>query len=282
MEKKSQSEQLKKIICQSLIAVITGSVLLLLSVGMNLWMNRVADEALETTMYLNQYRLGSKNLTSAVQTFAVTADSVYYDAYMKEINEDKNRDIAWEGLRKNNIKDEEWAVLNQIADLSNGLVPLEEEAFSQASAGNTEAASACVFGEEYESAARTISSLTDDVIGQIQGRVSRSKKNLRIFQVLAELLYISSFLYLIFQILKIVKFSRKELLEPIVSVSGQMGLLADGNFHEDLKLAVDESEVGKMAGSILRMKQNITSSFPAPPSIWRKEARSRREKFPTL
>ena len=60
MNKNSQSFQLKKIVNQSIIAVVVGAVLLLLSIGTNVWMTRVTDEQLETTTYLDQYRLGSK------------------------------------------------------------------------------------------------------------------------------------------------------------------------------------------------------------------------------
>ena len=59
METKSQSYQLKKIIRQSVIAIIAGAILLLASVGTNLFMSHVTDEELETTTFLNQYRLGS-------------------------------------------------------------------------------------------------------------------------------------------------------------------------------------------------------------------------------
>lgn len=42
-------------------------------------------------MYMNQYRLGSKTLTAAVQPYAVTGDKTYYNN-MKELHEDKNCD----------------------------------------------------------------------------------------------------------------------------------------------------------------------------------------------
>ena len=100
MEKNSQSFQLKKIIRQSVITVAAGAVLLLLSIGTSIFMSRVSDEELETTTYLNQYRLGSKTLTYAVQAYAATGDQQYYDDYMKELNEDKNRDVALAGLKK--------------------------------------------------------------------------------------------------------------------------------------------------------------------------------------
>ena len=259
MEKNSQSFQLKKIIRQSVITVAAGAVLLLLSIGTSIFMSRVSDEELETTTYLNQYRLGSKTLTYAVQAYAATGDQQYYDDYMKELNEDKNRDVALAGLKKNNITKDEWDGMNQIADFSNGLVPIEEEAMELAGNGDIEGAKSRVFGEEYRNTALQINSLTDEVITRIQKRVNGAKGKLRIFQGIVEFIYALSFLYLIFQIVKIVKFSREELLSPIVKVSEQMLELAEGNFHGDFELAEDSSEVGKMAGAIIHMKRSTTA-----------------------
>mgnify|MGYP006967174720 CR=1 FL=1 len=45
-------------------------------------------------MALNQYRLGSKALTYAVQSYAVAGTETYYDDYMAELNEHKNREKA--------------------------------------------------------------------------------------------------------------------------------------------------------------------------------------------
>jgi len=258
MEKNSQSFQLKSITKQSTIAVILGVVLLLLSLGTNVWMSMVTDEQLETTSYLNQYRLGSKALTSAVQCYAATGDQNYYNDYMKELNEDKNRDIALAGLKKNDVKKSEWDELDQIAELSNGLVPLEEEAMELAGNGDTEGAWKLVFGEEYRDTAQKISSMTDEVIGKIEKRVESSKARLRIFQFLAEILYLFSFIYVVLKIVKLVRFSREELLSPIVKVSEQMTELAAGDFHTDLAVEEDDSEVGRMAGAIALMKENIT------------------------
>ena len=258
MDKNSQSFQLKKIVQQSIIAVAVGAVLLLLSIGTNVWMSRVTDEELETTTYLNQYRLGSKTLTYAVQAYAATGAQEYYDNYMKELNEDKNRDIAWAGLEKNNITDEEWESMNQIAELSNGLVPIEEKALELAGSGITEEAKSYVFGADYAETTRQINALTDEAISQIQKRVNDSKIKLRIFQAVIEFMYALSFLYLILQIVKIVKFSRRELLSPIIKVSDQMLTLAEGNFHADFELEENTSEVGRMAGAIIHMKRNTT------------------------
>lgn len=257
MEKNSQSFQLKKIIKQSVAAVVIGAVLLLLSIGTNLLMSRVADEELETTTYLNQYRLGSKTLTYAVQAYAATGAQEYYDNYMKELNEDKNRDIAWEGLEKNNITKDEWESMDKIADLSNGLVPIEEQVLELAGKGDTEAAKSYIFGEDYAKTTQQINALTEEAISKIQTRMNNVKMKLRIFQLAVEALYVLSFIYLVMQICKIVKFSREELLHPIIKVSEQMLALSEGDFHADFEVQEDSSEVGKMAGAIIHMKKSI-------------------------
>ena len=128
VSKNSQEYRLKKIIKSSHMSLVAGAVLLALLLLASIIEGWVSDKQLQNTMYLNQYRLGSKTLTYAVQAYAVTGDEKYYDDYMKELNEDKNRDKAWAGLEKNDIKEEEWKALREIANLSNGLVPLEEEA----------------------------------------------------------------------------------------------------------------------------------------------------------
>lgn len=259
MEKNSQSYQLKRIVKQSLIAVVVGAVLLVFSVGTNIWVGMVTDEELETTTFLNQYRLGSKTLTHAVQSYAATGEQQYYEEYMKELEEDKNRDIAWAGLKKNNIKKTEWSSMNQIAELSDGLVPIEKEAMELAGAGDVTGAKERIFGEEYAKTTEQINSFTNEAIDKIQKRVKASKDRLRIFQVIVEILYSLSFIYVVLQIIRLVKFSREELLSPIIKVSEQMKELAEGDFHTDLDVAMDESEVGKMATAIALMKRNITS-----------------------
>ena len=67
-----QAAALNKVIKSICNAVIVGSVVLLLFTVMNLVTSMISAEQLETTMYLNQYRSGSKTLTSEVQSFAVT------------------------------------------------------------------------------------------------------------------------------------------------------------------------------------------------------------------
>ena len=106
-----QAAMLKKIVKDTYCIVGVGVACLVLFIGMNVALNSVNSKQLQNTMYLDQYRLGSKTLTSDVRSYAVTGNQSYYDAYMKELNEDKNRDIAWEGLKKNGLKQNERSYL---------------------------------------------------------------------------------------------------------------------------------------------------------------------------
>lgn len=256
--KKGQEYQLQQISRKMVFVVVVGAVLLIMSMGMNIWLSVISDEQLETTMALNQYRLGSKTLTAAVQSYAATAEQKYSDQYNAELNEDKNRDKAWAILKKNDITKKEWESLNAIADKSDGLVPLEAEAMEKASGGDTEGATALVFGQEYQTAIGEISQETDAAIEQIQKREARKMAFMKVAQTVFQILFILSFLYVILQIMRTIRFSRQELLAPIIKASQQMTQLAGGHFHTEMDLVADDTEVGRMAGAMRFMQDNIT------------------------
>lgn len=255
--KNSQIARLKKIVKDTNRALIVGIVLLFLLLLSMLTFASEARQQMNCTMYLNQYRLGSKALTSAVRSYAVTGDKQYYDAYMKELDTDKNRDIAWEGLKKNKLTADEWARLEQIASLSNGLVPLEEGAMESVTNGDLNTAVNFVFGTEYNETVSEISDFTDTLILQIQDRL-KTRKNIMLFlQMICAALFLVSFVWMSRQCLTTSRFANKELLAPIIKVSEQMEALAAGNLHTALDLEADDSEVGRMVEDIATMKNNL-------------------------
>lgn len=239
-----QAARLKKIVRRTVGVMATGIVLLLAFIGSNFLMSAVEAEQLENTMLLNQYRLGSKKLTSEVRAFAVTGNQEHKDAYMKELDQDKNRDIAWNGLKGNRLTSEEWESMEHIAELSNGLVPLEEEAMEYANEEDTSSATAIVFGEEYNAAVDEITTLTDDTIDAIQERESKIKNIVNIIKIVSEILFIFTFAYIVLEIMRTIRFAKEDLLQPIIQVSEQMTILAHGNFHQATDMKEDDSEVG--------------------------------------
>lgn len=257
--KNSQVARLKSRTLQSAIALALGSILLILLFGATATTANTYDEQLKAITYTNQYRLGSKTLTYMVQAYAVTAGQKYYDGYMRELNEDKNRDIAWAELEKLDITASEWAYLEQIAALSNNLVPLETSALEAAAKGDTETARAYVFSQEYGDTIDEINALSDKAIAEIQSRKSIKSNRINTQVLVFEILLFIAFGILTFQVVLTIRFARKELLAPITKVEHQMRALADGNLHVPLDLVQDDSEVGDMVSAIALMKQNLLS-----------------------
>ena len=262
-EKKSvsvvgQAAQLAKLRHQIFVAAIICVAVLLGTTAATFIVSTVQSDQLEITMALNQYRNGSKTLTSEVQSYAVTGNQIYCDNYMKELNIDKNRDIAIETLQKHDITADEWAKFDEISAMSNGLVPLEEAAMASVGAGDLISAQESVFGEQYEETVIRISALTDEVINEIQHRKAGEKALFQMIQIISQIVFFATCGYVIYGVFKIIKFSTTDLLVPIVKVSEQMGYLANGNFDVPLDLMEDESEVGKMVESISFMKSNMS------------------------
>lgn len=63
------------------------------------------------------------------------------------------------------------------------------------------------------------------------------------------------FVRITIHVAKIGKFAKMELVLPVQKVSEQMVALSNGNFHEELGLPVDDTEVGKLAGAVGTLKQ---------------------------
>ena len=258
LNKESQKAQLLAIRKRATLILGIGILLLLLSRISSYQMTVAKDKQLTVTMALNQYRLGSKALTAAVQSYAVTGKIEFYDAYMNELNADKNRDKAIAILEEEGLQDDEWAGLEKIAGLSDGLVPLEEASMEEVKKGNLIAAQNAVFSDTYEDTIGQINDLTDTTINAIQERLAKDTSICNILQMVTQLLFIGSFVYLAWELMTCLKFSNNKLLVPIERVSEEMEYLAKGDFSQPLDLKEDSSEVGTMVKSIAFMKKNMS------------------------
>ena len=252
LRKNSQEAQLRELVRHAFMVVGAGIVLLLGSAVFNLVLSNMQTVQLNAALALDQYRVGSKTLT-----YDVTGDQKYCDAYWKELNEDQHREKAREALKKCGLTSQEWASLDEIASLSEHLVPLEEQALEAAGKGDLAGAQASVFTSEYGDAVDRINAQTDETIQKINDRKSGQQKILKAMQILLAVLLMISFALIVWHIVKIIRFATSELLEPIKKVSDQMAALADGDFSEPLDLKEDDSEVGSMVTAIAFMKHNL-------------------------
>lgn len=253
----SHAEHLRKLVKQAIFSVGIGMLLLLGFVIFNMVLSRMQTMQLNAAMALDQYRIGSKALTSAVRGYSVTGEQKYYDAYMKELSEDQNRDKARETLKKCGLTKAEWDNLDQISSLSEHLVPVEEQAFEAGGSGDTAKAQSLVYSAEYGESVEQITQLTDQTIDEIRTRKDNQQKIFKFLQIVLAVLLMASFAYIVWQIVVIIKFANLELLQPIIKVSEQMNTLAEGNFSTEMDLKAEDNEVGRMVADIAFMKENL-------------------------
>jgi PAS domain S-box-containing protein len=106
--------------------------------------------------FTEQLAGGSDRLTAAVRAYAATGERRYYDAFQKELKEDRNRDVAVEGLRQIGLTPAEEELINRAKKNSDKLVHLEDQAFAAAAGKDVTRAVQIVYGAEYEAAKASI------------------------------------------------------------------------------------------------------------------------------
>lgn len=257
--KNGQAEQLRRLVKQAYIAVGVGIVIVIGFGLFNYVLARTQKAQLNATMALDRYRVASKTLTYSVQSYAVTGEQKYYDAYMYELEEDKNREKSVEILKECGLTEEEMSNLMHISELSEALVPSEERAMARVQNGDLETARECVFNTEYGKAVDEINEYTETTISKVLERMNTRQTALKVMQVVLEAVLLVSILYIVWQILIILRFAHEQLLHPIQEVSEQMIALAGGDFGVKLELQEDDSEVGRLVTAIQFMKKNLLS-----------------------
>jgi len=255
--KVSQAARLKLLMRDTKYTTLGVIVLLIIAMISNIMLSSVQTEQFNVSDALNRFRLASKTMTSNIQSYSVTGDEKYYNAYIKEIEEDKNRDTAVADLKECGINDKEWETLNEIIAISNEMVKSEYEAIELVGKGDLEGAQGKTFSSEYENSFEKINELTDEVIEQIEGRKATTKTIVQVLQIISQVFLACACGYIILVVYRATKFASEELLAPIVKVSKDMEYLAKGDFSTTLDLKEDNSEVGKMVTSIAFMKKNM-------------------------
>ena len=253
---------MKKAMKQSLLTLILncGSVLLALicvsfsitTSVFNSQLDHHNEERVALINYANQFFDGSSTLTDEVRAFAATGKREHYDNYYNELNTAKNRETALAGIAKIGITSKEQAMIDDMSRLSNELVPLEESALANATAGNLDAAMDSVYGTQYSEA---IASIKDDQ-NQFQTLLNNRTQEEADYIATIVLVFQTLFLFLIIA-MQIFSYlvSRFRIIRPIRRVQKEMEEIARGHLNNKTRLEPDTSELGQMIASILTMKQ---------------------------
>ena len=248
-----QAARMKALVRETIVVVIVGVVLLITSMISNFLMANDLRNQVDITKALEEYRLASKEFTVDAQSYVVTGEEHFYEAYMQETNVDKHREKSVDTL-KATINADEWAKFQEIQLIDDGMIPAEMGAFEAMKKGNQKAAEELVFGDAYTDAVEQSDAMIAELIDEIEHRLEVEETIMTIVQAVAQLAFIAAVIYILINLFRTIKFAQKELLDPIVKVSKELENMAEGNFSGSTGLTPDETEVGKMIQAMRDMK----------------------------
>ena len=248
-----QAARMKALVKETVIVVIIGVVLLITSMVSNFLMADDLRNQVDITKALEEYRLTSKEFTVDAQSYVVTGEEHFYEAYMEETNEIKTREKAVATL-KELINADEWKRFEEIQVIDDGMIPSEMAAFEAMKKGDEKAAKEAVFGDAYTDAVEQSDAMIAELIEDIEHRLETEETFMTIVQAAAQLLFVAAVIYILINLFRTIRFAEKELLKPIVKVSKELENMAEGNFCGSTGMQPDETEVGKMIQAMRDMK----------------------------
>ncbi len=250
----SQAARMNALVKETTVVVIVGVVLLITSVVSNFLMSSTLRTQVDTTKALEQYKIISKTFTIDAQTYVITGNEHYYEAYIEESEVTKTRDKAVEILNKSGLTADEMAKFKTLQEKDDAMLPYEADAFAAMHAGNQKKAEELVFGDEYLALVEECSLLVTDLIETIEHRLEAEETIMTILQIVAQILFVCAVVYILINLLRTIRFAKKDLLKPITKVSKELENMAQGNFSGGTGIEPDESEVGRMIQAMRDMK----------------------------
>ena len=249
----SQAAKMDALVKKTIVVVIIGAVLLITGLVSNYLIAEQLRNQVEVTKALEEYRTVSKEFTVDAQSYVVTGEEHFYEAYMQETEVDRNREKAVALLEKE-ITNDEWVRFQEIQVIDDGMIPLEMSAFEAMKKGNEKAAKEAVFGDAYTGAVEQSDAMIAELIEDIESRMETEEMIVTIIQAVAQLAFVGAVIYILLNLLRTIRFAKRELLMPIVKVSKELENMAEGKFDGKTGLTPDGTEVGKMVQAMRDMK----------------------------
>ena len=249
-----QAARMKALVKETVIVVIIGVVLLITSMVSNILMTSTLRKEIDTTKALEEYRIISKTFTIDAQSYVITGEEHYHEAYVQESEVTKTRDKAVDTLNNAGLTADEMAKFKALQEVDDAMLPYEADAFAAMASGNQKKAEDAVFGEDYLALVEESDALISELIEIIASRLNANEAVVAIIQMVAQLLFVAAVVYILLNLFRTIRFAQKELLVPIVKVSKELENMAEGNFSGKTGLTPDETEVGKMIQAMRDMK----------------------------
>ena len=258
-----QSVKLKKRTKRMFIMLVIGAIAFIANIVVNNMMISKVQAQYEFSVYARQMTAAIERLYTNVRGAAATGEKKYYEAYNKELKEDKNRDKAIAGMREIGLTKEESELMDKLVLIADNLVPQEQRMFQTALAAATigdRTSIEMAFDVNelgYSRSIANVSSISEEVQGMISTRMDKEVATFEVIANVLDIILLIALLLIGFEVVMFIKFVQRELLNPIIEVKGQMLYIADGDFSQDFAMTDDGSEVGEMVGAIHSMKSMI-------------------------
>ena len=215
------------------------------------------EQRYSLTYNANRFMNGSAYLTNEVRAFAATGLQEHYDNYWNEVNNLKNRDQGVAAMQEIGITAEEQSMIDSMSNLSNQLVPLEDQAMEQVRSGQREAAIDYVYGDEYNASLSQITSLKEQFLSHLDERALQEVQSLGRVSAIIRILMVAALVVVgILQAINM-RIIRRRILRPVLAVRDQMGEISQGNLSAQFPWEPDSSEIGTLVNSIHETKREL-------------------------
>lgn len=258
---------MKKTISQSLMTSILNGISILSLIflvtslfsygSMSSQLSNANEERFNLTYNANRFMNGSAYLTNEVRAFAATGMQEHYDNYWNEVNNLQNRDKGVAAMQEIGITSEEQKMIDDMSELSNTLVPLEDEAMKNVQAGNMQAALDYVYGEEYSASIAQINALKEQFLEALDERTKTQVETLgRESDFIRATMIAALIIVAVIQLL-IMVITKRRVLRPVIAVRDQMSEISQGNLSAEFLLKSNTSEIGMLVESIHETKREL-------------------------
>lgn len=242
-------------------ASIAALVLVILSLAAYSWVSVQLEKAnsdrYELTYNANRFMNGSSYLTNEVRAFAATGLQEHYDNYWNEVNTLKDREQAVAAMQSIGITASEQSIITEMSNLSDSLVPLENEAIINVQNGRQNAALQYVYGSEYNAAIARIDTLKNSFLSELGNRTLGEVNALIATANLTRIIMIISIVLTgILQVINM-KMMRQRIMNPVLTVRDQMIEISQGNLSTPFPLESDTSEIGTLVESIHETRKDL-------------------------
>ena len=239
--------------------VVLMTVAFALSISTSNRAMQLYEDEKELTSAAQQFLDASGYLTEQARACAATGDETYYNNYQNEVNTAKNREAGYSRMEAVGLSAEEEALMAEMTEISNNLVPLEESAMYSAMVGDTRSAMRYVFGTEYSTDLTKIQSLQEEFVQAFQDRMASEIARQQVYVTVVQVVVIIFVcIIIVFQAISTL-FVRKKVLRPLKLIQGEMTEFSKGNMSATIAMEADTSELGMLVHSVNQMRETLKS-----------------------